>query len=237
MQTDRGTARVVGVLFVVATAAAVVGDYLVRPIRDEKDYLSTFSSHETRVIISMLSELVLAAAVIGIAAMLFPLLKREHEGLAVGYLGARIVEGAIIVLGGISSLLLLTLSRDFLSQGGTDPSAFEPSGTLLLEAREWTDALGTATVFGISALILNWLLYRSELVPRWLSVWGLFGGVLIIIAGVRGLYGHSPSSTLSILLTLPIGLQEMVLAVWLIVKGFSDRDSSRDPIRERVPQH
>ena len=126
MQTDRGTARVVGVLFVVATAAAVVGDYLARPIRDEKDYLSTFSSHETRVIISMLSELVLAAAVIGIAAMLFPLLKREHEGLAMGYLGARIVEGAIIVLGGISSLLLLTLSRDFLSQGGPTPPPSNP---------------------------------------------------------------------------------------------------------------
>lgn len=221
MQTDKGTARIVGVLFIVATASAVVGDYLVRPIRDDADYLTTFASHETRVVVAMISELVLAAAVIGIAAMLFPVLKRQNEGLAMGYVGARIVEGMIIVLGGMSSLLLLTLSNEFLSGGSSDVSAFSPPGTLLLEAREWTDALGTATVFGISALILYSLLYRSEIVPRWLSVWGLVGAVLIIVAGIRGLYGHSPTSTVSVILTAPIGLQEMVLAVWLIVKGFT----------------
>ncbi len=221
MQSSRATARIVGVLFVVATAAAVAGDYLVRPIRDDPDYLTTFASHETRVIVGMVSELILAAAVIGIAAMLFPVLKRQNEGLAMAYVGARIIEGAIIILGGISSLMLLTLSRQFITDGSSETSAFGPLGAVLLEAREWTDALGTAIVFGISALILNGLLYRSGIVPRWLSVWGLVGAALVVVAGLRGLYGHSPTSTLSILLTIPIGLQEMVLAVWLIVKGFT----------------
>ena len=96
-----------------------------------------------------------------------------------------------------------------------------------------TDALGTATVFGISALILYGLLYQSELVPRWLSIWGFIGGVLIVVAGIRGLYGHSPSSTLSVILTIPIGLQEMVLAVWLIVKGFTH--PANPPRIERQP--
>ncbi|NND02108.1 MAG: DUF4386 domain-containing protein, partial [Acidimicrobiia bacterium] len=121
----------------------------------------------------------------------------------------------------ISSLLLLTLSRDFLENGSGDSAAFGPSGALLLEARMWTDALGTAIVFGVSALILYGLMYQSELVPRWLSVWGFIGAVLVIAAGMRGLYGHSPSSTVSVILTAPIGIQEMVLAVWLIVKGFT----------------
>jgi hypothetical protein len=174
----------------------------------------------------MVSELILASAVIGIAALLFPYLKRQNEGLAVGYVGARIIEGAIIILGGISSLLLLTLSREFLESGSGETAPFGPSGALLLEARVWTDALGTATVFGISALILYGLMYRSELVPRWLSVWGFIGAVLVIAAGIRGLYGHSPSSTLSVILTIPIGLQEMVLAVWLIVKGFKSPTTS-----------
>ncbi len=221
MQDRKATARIVGALFIVGTASAVVGDLLVRPIRDDADYLATFASHETRVIVAMVSELILASAVIGIAALLFPYLKRQNEGLAVGYVGARIVEGTIIILGGISSLLLLTLSRDFLDGGSSEAAAFGPPGALLLEAREWTDALGTATVFGISALILYGLFYRSELVPRWLSIWGFFGGLLIVVAGIRGLYGHSPSSTLSVVLMIPIGLQEMVLAVWLIVKGFT----------------
>ena len=115
MHTDTATARITGVLFIVATGAAIAGDALVRPIRDDADYLSTFASHETRVIASIVSELVLAAAVIGIAAMLFPVLKRRNEGLAIGYVGARVIEGAIIILGGISSLMLLTLSRDFIA--------------------------------------------------------------------------------------------------------------------------
>jgi hypothetical protein len=121
------------------------------------------------------------------------------------------------------------LSRDFLAGPSSEMSAFEPSGALLLEAREWTDALGTATVFGISALILYGLMYRSEIVPRWLSAWGFVGAVLILVAGLRGLYGHSPTSTLSILLTIPIGVQEMVLAVWLIVKGFTTPITPREP--------
>ncbi len=226
MQSSRTTARIVGVLFIVATASAVIGDRLVRPIRDDTDYLATFASHETRVIVSMVSELVLAAAVIGVAALLFPYLKRQHEGLAIGYVSARIIEGTIIILGGISSLLLLTLSRDFLDSGSSETGAFGPSSALLLEAREWTDALGTAIVFGISALILYGVMYRSELVPRWLSVWGFIGAVLVVAAGIRGLYGHSPSSTLSVILTVPIGLQEMVLAIWLIVKGFTTSTTS-----------
>lgn len=229
MQTDTATARITGVLFIVATGAAVAGDALVRPIRDDTDYLTTFASHETRVIASMVSEIVLAAAVIGIAAMLFPVLKRRNEGLALGYVGARIIEGAIIILGGISSLLLLTLSRDFIAGPSSDVSTFEAPGALLLEAREWTDALGTATVFGVSALILYGLMYRSEIIPRWLSGWGFVGAVLIVVAGLRGLYGHSPTSTLSILLTIPIGVQEMVLAVWLIIKGFTKPVSAREP--------
>jgi len=217
------------VLFIVATGAAITGDYLVRPLRDDADYLTTFASHETRVIVSMVSELLLATAVIGIAALLFPVLKRKNEGLAIGYVGARIVEGVIIILGGISSLLLLTLSRDFVERTGSESSTFEPSGALLLEAREWTDALGTATVFGISALILYGLLYASELVPRWLSTWGFGGAIMILVAGIRGLYGHSPTSTLSVLLTIPIGIQEMVFAVWLIVKGFQGGPTANDP--------
>ncbi len=229
MQSSTATARLTGVLFIVATGAAIVGDQLVRPIRDDADYLSTFASHETRVILSVVSELVLAGAVISIAALLFPYLKRQHEGLAVGYVGARIIEGAIIILGGISSLLLLTLSRDFLAGDSSETATFEPSGTLLLETREWTDALGTATVFGISALILYGLMYRSELVPRWLSGWGFVAAVLVVVAGIRGLYGHSPSSALSVVLTLPIGVQEMVLAVWLIVRGFTTPTTATGP--------
>lgn len=228
--SDLTTARIVGVLFIVATGFAVAGNLLLGPIRDESDYLASFSTHENRVIMGVLTEVVLAVAVVGIAVLLFPILKRQDEGLALGYVGVRILEATIILIGGISSLLLLTVSQDFVGAGAPSDSEFGPLGALMLEVRDWTDALGPTLMFGITALILYPMLYRGELVPRWLSVWGFVGAVLLVVVGVMVLSGESPTSTVSILLTLPIAVNEMVLALWLIVKGFGASTlSSRDP--------
>jgi hypothetical protein len=219
MQSDRATARIVGVLFIVATATAVIGDRLLRPIRDDAEFLTDFAGDEDRVIIGVLTEVVLALSVIAIAALLFPILKRRNEGMALTYVGVRILEGAIIVVGALSSLLLLSASEEFTKAGASDAS-LKPVGELLIEVREWTDLLGPAIVFGVSALILYTLLYQAEIVPRFLSVWGFIGAVLLLVAGVLQMWGESSTSVTSILLTIPIGLNEMVLAVWLIVRGF-----------------
>ena len=228
MQSERSTARVVGILFIVATAAAVIGDALLRPLRDDADYLAEFAANEGRVILAVLTELTLAVAVIAIAVLLFPVLKRVHEGMALGYVGVRILEGTIILAGGLSSLLLLTLSQNYVESAAPDVASFHTSGELLLEAREWTDSLGTTIVFGLSALILYTLLYQSRLVPRWLSAWGFIGGVMVLTAGVLRLFGESSTSPTSILLTVPIGINEMVLAVWLIVRGFNSSPTTSE---------
>ena len=119
----------------------------------------------------------------------------------------------------MSSLLLLTLGQEYVE--AQDASGFQPLGDLVHAVREWTDALGPALVFSLSALILYSLLYQSRLVPAWLSVWGLVGAVLLLVAGVLALFGETSTSATSIALTAPIGINEMVLAVWLIVKGFN----------------
>lgn len=219
MRSEKATARIVGVLFIVATAVAVIGDGLLRPIRDADDYLVDLAAKEGRVLLGVLSEVTLAVAVIAIAALLFPILKRWDEGMALNYVGVRVLEGAIIVLGGVSSLVLLSLSQEHVAAGGSD-GAVEPLGAAVLAVREWTDLLGPTLVFAVSALILYRLLYQSAIVPRWLSIWGFVGGVLLLVAGILGMWGESSTSTTSILLTVPIGLNEMVLAVWLIVRGF-----------------
>ena len=223
MGTDRAIARVVGVLFIAATGLAIAGDVLLRPMRDDADYLVEFANRDDRVLLAVFSELGLAASVVTIAALLFPYLKRQQEGLALGYLGVRVVEGAVVLIGGMSSLLLLSLGRDYVEAGTADRSGFQPVGDLLLEARDWTDPLATVIVFGLSAAILYPLLYQSRLVPRWLSVWGIVGTVLMLVAGVFRMYGESASSTLSVVLTLPLGVNEMALAVWLIIKGFNNQ--------------
>ena len=120
--------------------------------------------------------------------------------------------------------MLLTLSENYVEGGAQNTSGFEPVSGVLLAIREWTDALGPSVIFAMSALILYTALYRSQLVPRWLSLWGLIGASLLLVAGTLALYGESPTSTISIALAAPIGIQEMVLAGWLIVKGFSDGD-------------
>ena len=116
----------------------------------------------------------------------------------------------------------MTLGRKSLDSGATGAPYFQTLGSLLLAARHWTDIIGTQIVFSLTALVLNYSLYRSRLVPRWISIWGLVGALLILVAGLMSMYGLlGPFSTAAILMYLPIALQEMVFALWLIVKGFS----------------
>ncbi|MCP4221805.1 MAG: DUF4386 domain-containing protein [Actinomycetia bacterium] len=233
MSNEKGLARVIGVSFIIATAAAVIGDRLLRPIRDDSDYLDNFSTHETRVIIGVLTEVILAVSVVAIAVLFLPILKRQNEVAAQFYIGVRILEGMVILVGAMSSLLLLSLSKDYIATGSLDSSGFDVSGSVVLAAREWTDSLGPAIVFALSALILYSTLYASRLVPRFLSVWGFVGAVMLLVAGVGGLYGESPTSARSIALTAPIGINEMVLALWLIIRGFDLRGPDTESVTDR----
>lgn len=221
MNASKATARIVGALFIVATVAAALSVALLNPLLDDPDYLAKLSADEGRVVLATLLDLTTAAAVIGVAVMIYPVLRQRSEGLALGYVGARIVEGTVIVISALGSLLLLTSSQEYVQATAADAAGFQPLGTVLLKARDWTDLLGTMLVFGVSAVILNTLLYQTKLVPRFLSIWGLAGAVLILVASVLGLSGESPTSTSMVLLILPIAVNEMVLAVWLIIKGFS----------------
>jgi hypothetical protein len=222
MNSNRKTAIIVGVLFITATVAGILSQVFLVSILNDPDYLINFSVNENQVITGALFDLVMAAAIFGIPVMLFPILKKHNEKIALGYLATRIFEAVPVIIGTISLLLVLTLSREFVIAGATAASYYQTVGTLLLAARDWTDLIGTQMVFSLTALILNYSLYKSKLVPRFISVWGLIGAPLILAAGVLGLFDIvSPFSTISIFLYLPIALQEMVFALWLIVKGFN----------------
>ena len=169
----------------------------------------------------MLLELIAAGAVAGTAIALFPIFKKHNEALALGYVGGRIIEGVILIFSLIGALLLLTLSREYVA-GAPDASSFQTLGTLLLAVRDWTLLLGPNIVFSLNALVVSYLLYQLGLVPRWLSVWGLIGAPLVLAAGLLHMFGLvDPFSPIKGLLVFPIALFEMVLAVWLIVKGFN----------------
>jgi len=222
MTSTRKTAIIVGALFITATVVSML-EYIVifPPILNAPDYLVNVSENENQAIIGVLFYLTNCAAVVVIPIMLFPIFKKYNEALALGYIGSRIIESVTLIVGSISLLSLLTLSQEYTQAAAPDDTYFQTLGTLLLAVTDWTHLLGAMIVFSLSAVILNYLLYQSKLIPRFISVWGLIGAISLLAAGLLGMFGLSPSSTISIFLTIPIGLNEMVLAVWLIGKGFN----------------
>jgi hypothetical protein len=233
VRADRRTGRVVGSLFILASVAGVLGLALQQPVEDP-NYLTKMSLEEVRVATGAFAELVMAVAVAGIAIAIYPTLKRHGERLALGYVAARAIEAVVYVVDTILLLTLLTVSREFVS-GGADVAELRALGGVLSAGRDWAgNAVLDVAVFSLSALILNYALLRARLVPRWLSVWGLMGAASCLAAGVMVLYGLEAASTTQVLLDVPLGLQEMALALWLIVKGFDASASASEPEREPV---
>lgn len=215
MNTDRKTAIVVGVLFIVATVLSLISTALIGPVTGASNYLASAAAQATQVIIGALVEVAAAVAIILIPAMLFSVLRRQHEGLALGYFGIRMMEAITLVFDAISVLLLVSLGQHYVTAGAPAASSFQVSGAVLLAAHNWAFPLNPV-VFGPGALLLNGVLYQTRLIPRWLSAWGLLGAVLVFVMGVVGLFG-----TTLIPLALPIAVQEMVFALWLIARGFT----------------
>jgi hypothetical protein len=216
MFTDKTTARIVGVLFIVASAAAIVGGSLLLPL-DESNYLTETAASQGQIVSGVLIELILVMSVVAIAVLFYPVLRRQNEGLALGYVGARTLEGALLLAASVTGLVVLSLSQDY---GAGATAGVQPLGDTLLAVRDWTYLLGSLVLLGASTLILNSLLYRSRFVPIWLSLWGLLGGALVLAAGLLQMYGTELSGVAQGVFAAPIAIQEMVLAVWLIIKGF-----------------
>lgn len=214
MSTETTRARIVGALFIVATVAAVVGGTLLLPTQ-EGDFLADAAASEGSVVIGAILEFIQALAVVGIAAFLFPVVKRVDESLSLGFFGARTIEAVFTVAGSVLALLVLWTSSGY----GSDATV-EPLGDLLVAGRDWTYLYGPTLMFSVSAILLYVLLYRGQLVPAWLSIWGLLGGVLLLASGLIEMFGYDLGVAQAVF-SAPIGVNEMVLAVWLIVKGFA----------------
>jgi len=220
--TYRKTAISVGVLLIVATVLNVLGKTkFLTPILDAPDYLLNLSAYENQVIIGSLLVLLSAFACAGIAIGLYPVLKKHQEALALGSVGLRVMEAMLYIVGVVGVLALLTLSQEYIKDGASNASLYQVSGTVLLAIKTWAGQLGVIA-FTLGALMYYYVFYQSKLIPRWLSGWGLIAAVSSLAAALLVILGQLvPFSTVFILLQLPLGLQEMVLAVWLIVKGFN----------------
>lgn len=220
MTSDRGIAKIVGVLFIIATAASLLSTAFLGSI-SSSTYLVDVSANATQVDTGALLAFVAAAASASIAVSMYPVLRRHSEGLALGAVGFRLLEGGLYIVGVVLLLSLLTLSQEFVKAGAPGSSYFQTMGVVLLAEYHWVGNVGALLAFCLGALLYYYIFYQTRLVPRWLSGWGLVAIALLIVAGVSVMFGLiGPLSTLQVVLALPIAVQEMALAVWLVVKGF-----------------
>lgn len=217
----RGNAIAAGVMLIVCTAASIL--YIVPlggPLSAPVD-LAKFAANENGVVLAALIEFVWAVTGAGIAVALFPVLRKHSRALALGSVVARAAEGVLVLAGTLGLLVLFSLSREAVAAGL--PSA-DTLANLLVASREWLHGLVGPLAFALGALLYYLVLFKSKLVPRWLSGWGIVAIALNVFSTIYGAFAQDFSlSSVSTAINVPILLQEMVLAVWLIAKGFDQR--------------
>jgi hypothetical protein len=215
MDATRGTARIVGALFITATAASLVSTALLSPVADSPISVGRVLASKDEVALGVVFQLLAAFASAAIAIWLYPVLRRHHESLALAAVGFRVIEAVMYIAGIAGVLSLLTLGD--AAPGGAGSQTL----SALLPASRNAISVLAVVAFGVGAMMYYSIFFRSGLIPRWLSGWGLVGAALVIAAGLLVILQlTSFFSTVQVLMSVPIGLQEMVLAVWLIVIGF-----------------
>lgn len=238
---DSGYRRVavwVGVLYIVATVAPVSTLAAWSTLTEEPGILTNAADHEGQLILVALMNLVMAVSVAGVAFMLYPVLRtaadsKVKEGLAAWYVGTRLTESTVFVGAVALTLSFRPLSQEFASADESAGAVLQAGANVLDTTTDIAWALGQ-TVFAVGAAMLYYLLFTSRLVPRWLSLWGLIASPLFVVASLSLLWTWNPDSTVSTVLYAPMALQEMVLAVWLIAKGFNSDLPHRAPHAEAL---
>ena len=220
VRVDRATARTAGVLFITATVASLASTALMNPIITGRDYLTKTFAHQDRVITGSFFLIVSAFASAGIAIALYPKLSSYGRGLALGSVSFRVMEGVMYLVGAVAVLMLVPLSHD-AARMEASPAYIQTSGSLVQTLHDKASVIGVMA-FYLGALMYYWIFFRSGLIPRWLSEWGLVGATLGFFAALLVLFRVITSmSALQVGLNVPIGVNEVVLALWLIVKGFN----------------
>ena len=211
MDSYRKTARIVGLLFITVMVAGLLSAVFSEPIH-APDYLINVSENENQVTIGALFSSIMAVALAGVAITVYPILKKHNEALALGYVAATIIDGVLFIASILARLTLLTLSKEFVKAGAPHTSYFQTTGALLLAVHDLAYNVLWPITVGLGALMFYYLLYQSKLIPRWLSVWGFIGAILF------------PAASISEFFILPLVVNEIILAVWLIVKGFNPQE-------------
>jgi Domain of unknown function (DUF4386) len=236
MDSTRKTALVAGVFYLV-TFISIPTLALYGPVKDHRDWVLSSGGH-TGVLVGGFLEVIVALAGIGTAVTLYPVVKRQNEGFALGFVTTRVLEAVMIFTGVVSLLSLVTLRQDLGGAAGANAAALVTTGASHVAIYNWAFLLSQSFMPGINALLLGTLMYRSRLVPRIIPLMGLIGGPLLIIAVFATLFAqHSSLTGLALLPVIPVAAWEFSLGVWLVVKGFRPCPITAEIAAETGGQH
>ncbi len=217
---SRKTARIVGALFLIAMAASLFGGNMVNSILSSNTP-SIVSENRPGLLIGMLIELTNAIAVVGIAALMFPYLRKYNEKMALGYLCFRIIEALFCSLIIVAPLSLIRLSQEHLKAGGVSAEYFQASCALSIAQRAACNDLLIPVFFCAGAVLFYCLLYGSRLLPRFISIWGFIAAISVFVMNLLAIFQAVDSDIILMALALPMIVNEVFLGIWLIIKGFN----------------
>jgi Domain of unknown function (DUF4386) len=230
-------AKIVGMLFIIGTVSGIIGGIIIGPVLGTTDYLAKFSASQNLVLAAAFFELIMAAACASIAIWLYPVLRKYSESLALGAVGFRLIEGTFYIVSVIGLLLLLTVSQEYVKAGAPDSSYYQLFGELLKTGHNMINSVAVLLPWCTGALMYYYIFYRTKLVPRWLSGWGIIGVTLCIAASLLVIIRVIDHMSIAqIVLNFNILLQEMVLALWLIIKGFNTSAIASETLIQPVIQ-
>lgn len=209
--------KIAGVLIILGM---LVGILSIVPVVESEQYFQEAYPNRTQVLTGAVFQFLLVPLYIGFALLLYPLLSTTNQSLSIGFIGFRMMAGIFQLIGMILLPLFMLLSQIYLKASHPDLLFFETTGTLLKSARDLTNHLGVMLPTGLGNLLLYYILYKGNHIPRWLSLWGTLGNLLLMLGSFLLLFQWIKVISIEYgLITIPLVLQEVVLAGWLTVKG------------------
>ncbi len=219
--TNRMRAILTGILFPLTDITAIAGLLLYQPLLTNPLFITTLNVNQNPILLGTLLEIILAACGAGTALVLYPILKKQNQSLALGYVIFRAIESIIILIGVMCMLTVLALRADFLAVGG-DIAMYQTIGKALVTLQKWTFIFGPNIILPINATMLGYLLFKSKLVPRVISSLYLFDAPILFIASMWIVFGVYPQTTpFAIIIAMPLLAFEVLFSLYLIIKGFN----------------
>jgi hypothetical protein len=219
MNSDRKTATALGILIISGMVFGILSSV---PVIERSDYLLEVSSIKRQVLMAVFFQSAMAIVYVCVAVLLYQIIVRYNEGIALACFGFKIIGAAFLFLGMISLLLLLFLSKSFVAAGQPDPSHSQIIGELLRAGRDWINHIGMILPWSIGGIIVYFCFIRMKLTPEWLSVWGLLGSIFTLASTFLLMFDVIKIVTpIYLIMNTPTALLELVLAVFLIIKGFN----------------